>query len=741
MRIGPIGRLAHLAIGLLLAGQLPDAAAQPPGGERKTVRIVRTATPPVIDGRLDEEVWQQAAIVDDLHQILPTEYASPSEPTEVLLLYDSDALYVAARMPHSDPDSMTANVLRQGEVFWGDDLFSVILDPFDDQRSGYRFQVNPNGIRMQALYQDTTHQLWDWNGIWDAAATQNNDGWVAEIAIPFKTLSFDPNNDTWGINFRRDLGAADERIGWVSYNRTQDPSNEGEVVGLAGLDVGRGLDVVPSLSLRENKDFASAATNFDPQPSLDLFYKISPSLNGSLTINTDFSATEVDDRQVNLTRFNLFFPEKRDFFLRDSDIFRFGRLGVIPGGGGSAPGSFPRPTLENGQPFFSRSIGLSATGEQVGLDYGGKLSGRVGRWDVGMLAIRQDAFQDVAASDLLVGRVAANVLPESSVGIIITNGDPRSNLSNSVFGTDFRYFNSRLPGGRTLEGEAWLQQSRTEGIEGNDGAWGLRLRSPNTNGFRGGLGVKELQENFNPAMGYVNRRGIRDSTAEIGYTLRPRAPRVRSIYSGVDAQRIDVLDGALQTQVVTLRLLEMDNNTRDRLRLRYYASKEALQEPFEISEGVVLPTGQYEFGETELEIRGGPQRKVFGNFVYRTGDFYDGRRLGLSGQLGWRPSKHFRTTIDYSVNEVELPEGDFTTRLIQLRTDLIFSATLSWVTLIQYDNVSDTAGINSRLHWVPQAGREAYVVLNHNLIDTAEDLSFRSQTADLTLKYNYTFRF
>jgi hypothetical protein len=712
-------------------------------GTAKAIQIVRTDTAPVIDGRLDEAVWSRAAVVDDMHQILPTEYGDPSEATIVYLLYDQNFLYVGARMRHEQMP-MLATRLRQGENYWGDDLFAVMLDTFNDHRNGYRFQVNSNGVRMEALFQDTTRELWDWSGIWEARVNKDTDSWTAEFAIPFKTISFDPANDTWGINFRRDIGYADERTGWVSYNRTQNPANFGEIVGLEGMNLGLGLDVVPSISLDRNKLYGTDVTDNTTEPSLDLYYKISPSMNASLTFNTDFSATEVDDRQVNLTRFSPFFPEKRDFFLREFDIFQFGRLGRIQGGGGAGV-TFSRPSLENGQPFFSRRIGLSATGEPVDLEYGGKVSGRIGRWDLGALAIRQDQFGDIEASDLFVGRLAANVLAESSVGLIATSGDPRSNLDNSVVGVDFRYLNTRLPGGRTLEGEAWVQRSDTEGVDGDDGAWGFRLRSPNSGGWRAGLGVKELQENYNPALGFVNRRGIRDHMAELGYTWRFRRPYLRSVFSGLDAQRVDTLDGGLQSEVMTWRLLEINSNRRDEYTLYHFQTKEVLTEPFTIwddgTDEIVVPTGSYSFDETQISLEGGPLRKVFGLFTARSGDFYDGERLSLSGSLGWRPSMHFTTTLTYEVNDVELPQGDFVARLIQLRNDVVFSSTLSWVTLLQYDNFSETIGINSRLHWIPQAGREAFIVLNHGLQDFDRDNSFASASADLTLKYSYTFRF
>ncbi|HSG63753.1 MAG TPA: sugar-binding protein [Gammaproteobacteria bacterium] len=721
----------------------PASQGDPNG---KYVQIARTTTPPVLDGQLDDPVWMLAAVVDDMHQILPNEYDNPSERTTVYLLYDDNYLYVGARM-HHEHVPMLATRLRQGENYWGDDLFSVMLDTFNDQRNGYRFQVNSNGVRMQALFQDTTRELWDWNGIWDVQVTRDGTGWTAELAIPFKTVSFDPEGDTWGINFRRDIGYGDERTGWVSYNRTQNPANFGRVSGLEGMELGMGLDIVPSVSATESKIYdpdSTDSTDSNNEPSLDVYYKLSSSMNASLTINTDFSATEVDDRQVNLTRFNAFFPEKRDFFLREFDIFQFGRLGRIQGQGG-ANATFSRPSLENGSPFFSRRIGLSATGEPVDLEAGAKVSGRIGRFDLGALAIRQDEFADIEATDLFVGRIAANVLAESSIGLIATNGDPRTNLDNSLVGIDFRYINTRLASGKTLEGEAWAQRSETEGVEGDDGAWGLRLRSPNSGGLRWGLGVKELQANFNPALGYVNRKDVRDYTGELGYTWRFRRPYMRAIYSGLDAQRFDSLDGELQTQVLTWRLFEISSNRRDDYRLYYYDTRDVLSEPFEIwddgSEQIVIPAGDYSFGETQVTFEAGPLRKVFGEFSARVGDFYGGERTSVSGSIGWRPSMHFTTRLGYEINDVELPQGDFVARLISLRADVVFSSTMSWVTLLQYDNYSETVGINSRIHWIPQAGREAFIVLNHGLQDLDRDNSFRSANADLTLKYSYTFRF
>ena len=731
-------------LALLLAGSTAcfAVAAQddvPAGARVKTTEVVRVDTAPVLDGQLDDSVWSQAFVIDDLHQVNPTEYAEPSVATRIYLVYTEDAFYIGAELLDDNAADITARVLRQGESIFADDVFGVILDPFNDRRSGFRFSINPNGVRQELLYQNTSQQNDDWQGIWHAAASQNEDGWIAEIEIPFKTLSFDPANDSWGINFMRWLPRQNEWIGWVSRNNTLNPGIAGLATGFENMEQGLGLDIVPSLSLSKTKAYAPSMSDSDNKPSLDVFYKLTPSLNAALTINTDFSATEVDDRQVDLSRFSLFFPEKRDFFLTDADIFEFGRLGSISNFG-SGP-IFSRPSLENGRPFFSRRIGLSATGEPVDVEYGGKLSGRVGRWNLGALAIRQDEFGEVDATDIFVGRVAANVLEESSVGVMLTDGDPRSNLGNSLVGIDFRYLNTRLANGLTLRGDAWYQQTETDGLEGDDSAYGFRLQMPTGVGFRGSFGIKELQENFNPALGFVNRRGIRDHTLELGYSQRRTGGVLQTLYGGVDLQRINRIDGGLQTEVAAFRLLELQTRTRDNFDIRYTANKEVVLSPFEISEGIFIAAGEYSFDESGFDITTGGHRALSGSLNYRTGDFYNGERLMLNGSLIWSPSRNFRARIGYEFNDVELPEGDFVVRLLTLQADIVFSSTLSWVNLIQYDNVSETAGINSRLHWIPEAGREAFIVLNHTLQDLDRDNTFKSSQADLTLKFSYTFRY
>ncbi|HJR70970.1 MAG TPA: DUF5916 domain-containing protein [Gammaproteobacteria bacterium] len=710
-----------------LVGSVGAQEVVPDGGREKSVRIVRAAAPPVIDGVLDEEAWRLAAQLEDLHEIQPTEYAPASERTVVYLMYDADAIYIAARLYDREPGEITARILRQGERVFGDDWFSVLLDPFNDKRSGYRFQTNANGLRQEALFQNISDEQWDWQGIWYTASTIDDRGWVAEMAIPFKTLSFDPNNDTWGINFRRAIARRDERTGWVSRNRNSDPSTSGIVIGLEGLEQGLGLDVVPSVSVSRRRPFDGTATTSDTDPSLDVFYKATPGLTTALTINTDFSATEVDDRQINLTRFGLFFPEKRDFFLQDADIFEFGGLG------------------QNGRPFFSRRIGLSNEGEPIDLEVGGKVTGRIGRFNIGVLSVRQDGIGGALPADnATVGRVSANLLEESSVGMILTEGNPGVGVDNSLAGVDFLYRNSRLPGGRLVEVSAWMQESDTEGETRDQGAYGVRVGMPNNSGWRGGLGFTKLGEAFEPGLGFLNRPGIREADFGAQYTHRPREGWLRSISSGFDAERTEGLDGELESQSVSYGLIGLESRFGDEIEVEIEAEQDVLDEDFEISDGVIVPQAHYSFRNASVEFETADQRRVWGGVGFQTGDFYGGDRREIAAEINWRPSGRFRTGLGYEWNDIDLPGGSFVTRLASFTTEVAFSAKLSWVTRIQYDNDSDRVGVNLRLHWIPQAGREAFLVINHDLLrdfDSNLDDRFHSEVNDAVVKYSYTFRF
>jgi len=728
----------QLAVVLLSLCLADSGSAQIVDSQGKIIDVFQVDEAPLIDGQLDDDAWVFGTVVEDLHEVRPHEFAEPSQKSQIFVVYTKDALYLAARFQDSEPDKIGAKVLRQGDFSYGEDSFTVIVDPFNNERSGYAFDLTANGVRNQAVFRNVIGENWAWQGIWHGEARITEEGWTAELEIPFKTLSFDPRNETWGLNFIRYIGRNSEQIGWVSANRAQNPAVSGKITGMKGMQQGVGLDAVPAIRAGESKDYISGASTTTTEPSLDLFYKITPALTAALTINTDFSGTSVDARQINLTRFGLFFREQRTFFLQDTDIFEFGLIG---GRDFQSNSTLSRVEQESGRPFFSRRIGLSSSGETVDMNIGGKVTGRAGRWDIGLLAVQQDEFALTDPSDLFVARIAANVLEESSFGMILTHGDPESNLDNVLAGVDFRYLNTRLANGGTIEAGFWYQQSNTEGSSGDDAAFGFTLRAPNSEGFRGSIAYKELQQNFNPALGFVNRVNVRDFSTALGYTWYPQSTRVRNLFTGIDFQRIETIQGELQSQTITLRPIEISNNTSDSVKFHYLITDEVVDSPFEISEGVIIPAGSYAFEHPCAEVTTGDYRPLSGRAYYCDGDFYDGTKISTGGSLTWRPSKHFRLAARYDYNDIELPGGAFITRLMSLRADIAFTNTWYWENFVQYDNVSYSLGVNSILRWVPRAGREMVLVVNRTYIDFIRQQHFNRVSGDITFKFSYTFRF
>ncbi|MBT5030837.1 MAG: carbohydrate binding family 9 domain-containing protein [Proteobacteria bacterium] len=701
----------------------------------------RTEVAPVIDGIINGDPgWPNARVIDDLFQNRPVEYLPASEKTEFLITYDADNLYVAARVYYQNKEDIIANVLRQGERTVSDDRIGLVLDPFGDGRRGYLFTMNSNSVRSDSLFVSTSRFLPDWEGIWEAQATRTDYGWSGEMAIPFKTLSFDPNATTWGINFRRDIKGKAERIGWFSQNTAMNPGTSGTMTALQDINQGRGLDIVPSLSLVKNKINETGESSTSFEPSVDAFYKITPALNGAVTINTDFSATEVDDRQVNLTQFSLFFPEKREFFLRDFDIFDFGNIGA-----NEQRTSFNGSQRQNSRPFFSRKIGLASGGDPIALDAGVKVSGDVAGLNVGGLVIRQDEFETLNAVDLFVGRVSKDIFAESSIGMIYTDGDPRSNSDNSLIGVDFRYRNTRLGRGRSFTADAWYQQTTGELELDDEYSFGVKLTVPSTTGFGGTLQYQEIGENYNPALGFVSRKGVRLERIRLFHSTRSADGYFQERKPTVEYINWEYLDnGQVQTRLLNIRPLDLTNQSGDRiwgvLQRRKASVRGPDDQPLE-NIGIILPTGSYSWDRVAMGINSSSHRRFFTNTWGSWGDYYGGTSRSLRSDVTWRPSQHFNFTVGARLNDIDLPEGRFISRILNFNATWVFSSTLSWSNLIQYDNISENLGFNSRLHWVPKAGQDVFLVFNQGWQDRDLDNTFDAVQQDLTLKASYTFRF
>lgn len=704
--------------------EIPEEPAAPPPGYRvKSVDIVRFDAAPRIDGRLDEPQWRTATRIEDVEQFSPGNGAPPTEPTTFLLAIDNENLYVAADFRDSNPALIKRSQLVQGQAVFNDDYVQLFVDPYNSKRTGYIFYVNPNGVQRDGLLLGGLTYNMDWDGIWDAAAVVTESGWTAEIAIPFKTLSFDPRNDVWGLNLLRSIRRKREELAWSQRDRRITLDVAGEVRGMRGLRKGSGLDVVPSVAFTQRDQIAIGQTSFVPKPSLDAFYRITPALTAALTINTDFSATEVDDRQVNLTRFSLFFPEKRDFFLEGAELFEFGGL------------------AQNGRPFFSRTIGLSANGQPIDLEAGLKLTGSIGRYSVGALAVRQEASGPIPARDLFVGRAFVSLFEQSTLGIIATAGDPVADRHSSLVGVDLNLRDQTLLDGQLVEARLWMQQSDTEGIDGEEGAWGAQLAYPNDR-VEASVGYTRIEPQFRPALGFVNRTGIRQLDAVTRYRHRfANGGRwFRSWLGGATLTRVDNEAGSLESRALVLTPFSLDTQPGDQIALDLVRYTEVLPRPFFLPGGLVVQPGRYDWDRVRLYGSTAGFRRLTLTFDLESGDFYDGRRTDRRLGLQWRPNEHLFLAAQHQTNELELPGRSFTARVYSLTGNVAFNVRWAWLNVVQYDNVSGRLGVNSRLRWLPKQGQSAYFVVNY---DWREDAfgGFEPFLAETTLKFSYTFRF
>ncbi len=700
---------------------LPAVAAYSMDGTRKSIEIHRTDSPPVIDGILDDAVWQGTAFVDDFHQTSPGDGTPATERTLVSVTYDDEYLYIAANMLDSEPQAIQALQMIQGKLFNSDDRFWVTLDSFNNKRNDYFFQVNANGVRRDALRENNARFIDEWTTIWHAESQIHEDGWSTEIAIPFKSISFASNIDTWGVNFGRGIVRKQEYTSWSSYQREWWPAYGGEVRGIEEIEQGLGLDVVPSMNLGQGRDLVARHESSGIEPSLDVRYRITPSLSATLTLNTDFSTAEVDEQQVALDRFSLFFPEKRDFFLQDAGIFEFGNIDT------------------NGRPFFSRRIGLSADGEAVGIDAGIKTTGRIGDFSVGALAIRQEAYGAVDATDLFVARGSYNVLDESAVGFVMTHGDPASNDSNSVVGLDFLFRNSEGPFGEIFTGNFWAQQSRSPGVDGDESAFGVSLAIPSDK-LMAYLELQNIGENFHPALGFVNRAGIRHYGTGMRYRTRPDTGYWRAINHRFDFALVTDMAGQRLSQRLAIEPVGLYSNQDDYFFLRWERSDERVGQDFELFGRLEVPAGDYRFDRYRAQLTTGMQRPLRVVLAVEDGGFFDGTRLEKSVELQWRQSAYFFIGVGLTENVVVLPSGSFRSHLGSLRTDVAFNSRWSWSSFLQYDNTAEALGINSRLRFMPEAGKEFVFVLNHGLsVDEQNRLS--TTRNDINLKLSYTFRY
>jgi hypothetical protein len=712
------------------------------GQGRATVRAIKLTSPLVFDGRLDDEIYASTASVSDFLQQVPREGEKATERTESWVLYDRDTLYIAARCwDTAPPDRWVANELRRDtNQLRQNDTFGVILDTFYDRRNGYLFYTNPLGARADQAVTDEGNLNPDWNPVWDVRTGRFDGGWTVEMAIPFKSLRYRSGDDqVWGINIRRVIRRKNE---WTHLTLVPAAagvpggmfrlSRAGTLVGLDLPAASKNVELKPYGISRVTSDKTVVpAVNNDLgwDPGIDVKYGVTANLTADLTVNTDFAQVEVDEQQVNLTRFSILYPEKRDFFLEGRGLFDFARSGPNSSINALTP-----------QLFYSRRIGLNA-GRVIPIDAGGRLTGKVGRFGIGAMNIetRDEAVSSTPRTNFSVVRIKRDILRRSTIGAMVTNRSQSvvtKGGSNLSYGADaaFSFFQNVNFGG-------YWARADTDGITKDTDSYQGRL---DYTGDRYGVTGQYLKvgDNFNPEMGFVRRDNFKRSFAQARFSPRPRV-RFKGIRQFTYLANVDYIEngaGQLESRIQNERFA-IERQNSDVFSVEGNTDYELLLRPFTVARGVVIAPGGYTFSDVTIAYAMGLQRRVSGTWTVQRGQFYDGTITAFS-YTGARVSllKQWSVEPSLSINDVSLPAGDFSTTLLRARSDYGFSPRMFASALVQYSSTDKVFSSNLRFRWEYLPGSELFVVYTDER-DTLKpgypDLKNRA----FVIKINRLFRF
>lgn len=702
----------------------------------KSAAVTPTTTPIKLDGALDEPAWAQATALDEIQQREPKPSSPASERTEVRLLKDQTHLYIGVLCHDSEPNKVVGTQMARDAELEIDDSIAILLDTFHDRRNAFYFATNPAGALIDGLIVENQESInYNWNAIWNVRTQRTAQGWSAEFAIPFKSLSFNPGQDVWGFNFSRTIIRKIEEDRWAAprldVEFTQ-VSEAGELSGFAQAEQGRGLDVRPFAVGRWIRD-ERGNNRFEGDVGGDVFFNITPGLRLTSTLNTDFAETEVDNRQINLTRFPLFFPEKRAFFLENAGVFDFGRS-VVRG--------------QEMIPFFSRRIGL-LDGQEVPILAGTKLTGKAGRFDLGALAIRTQQTPLTEAKTYFVGRVKRNLFKQSFIGGLYTEGDPVNQTASSrTLGADVRLGTANFLGSqRNFALDAYAVNTQRAGPNssktGDASSFGAVASYPNDRWW-GYAEYRHVGRDFSPALGFIQRRAIDKFSTRVEFNPRPKKfLNVRQMFnefSFTAYRRNDV--GRIESWRLFTAPLNWEFNSGDRVEFNFVPTFERLFAPFEIAENVKLPTGDYRFTRYRAEVETAPKRPWQAFVTWWFGSYWSGRADELSAQVLFKFAPHFQAGVTAEQTFARLPQGKFVARVWALRADYAFSPFLNVANFIQYDNESRNLGWQSRLRWILQPGNELFLVFNQGWAqDPRGGFNFRTAGTRVAGKVQYTFRF
>ncbi|MDA2924511.1 carbohydrate binding family 9 domain-containing protein [Acidobacteria bacterium AH-259-O06] len=702
-------------------------AAQHAKREFYVIEAHRVQKGPHIDGFLDDEVWQSAALIDQFTQQEPKESAPATERTEVRILYDARCLFIGVYAFDSNSAGVIATEMRRdSDRLFDEDNFQVIIDTFNDSRSGYMFVTNPLGAKLeQQIFEEAegsrsgnnSNVNRNWDGVWAVASRRTKDGWTAEIAIPMMTLRFRQSDlQTWGINFMRSIRRKNEQVFWAPipkpYTLTR-VSLAGTLTGLSSLTHGMDLRIKPFIiaGVRSDRAGAETKTSILKDLGLDMKYGISSGMNLDLTFNTDFAQVEVDEQQVNLTRFSLLFPEKRDFFLENAGQFKVGTQ------------------RQEADLFFSRRMGLSESGQVIPIIGGARLTGKVGRNNIALMNIQTAEAFGQLGENFLVTRYSRDLLSRSKVGGIFINKES----------TNGSRFNRTMAADATLALRSnllinsFVAKTSTPGITKGDMAFYGRIgwRDAAWNLYAEYL---DIQDNFNAEVGFVPRRGIRTSRFHIGPTPRPKKYHIRMVEPMVNVTYTTDQNNRLVTRKVHYMVgFRMENGTY--INFIYNRFLEELDKPFRIRPNLTIPPGSYRFGQWVFELNSDPSRRVYQQFRYSPQTFFGGLRKDLDATVGIRASSQFAAEVQYKRNDVKLPGGAFEVNVGILRLDWAFSPRMTLRSLVQYNSSTHEISTNIRFNFIYRPGSDLYVVYKELRNDAGSAPFVRDR--QLMLKLNY----
>jgi len=682
-----------------------------------------------LDGRLDEPFWSRTQVATDFREVQPDEGAAPPQPTRVHIAYSATTLYVAFEVTETREGHYTAKVRQRDGETGVDDFVRIFLDPHQTGRDGYLFVVHPLGARWDALLENNDNLIMNWDASWDARTQRTANGWTAELAIPFSELSLTSNGHDWGFDTMRYFSRDQAVTRWAQIERnlgTFNISREGRLTGIHDIDTGMGIEAEVFGTTRYTHIWPEPGREDDVtfDASGNLFYKITPALTGTLTVNTDFSDTPLDPRIVNISRFATFFDETRDFFLQDAAIFEFGGNNFGP---------------SNGLPFFSRNIGR-ANGELVDLIGGGKISGRVGDVDVGALVTYMGEGAGVDPQVLGVFRASREVFGESRIGVIGTYGDPNGVEDNALGGIDFQHVID-LDNNAQINADFFFADTYTGGGMGHGQAWGATAIY-NSDEWWGRLRTKHLEEGYNPALGFANRPESREYDAVVRHRWRP------------DGDRFDFIDLFGWTTIVT----DLDSNAESRnfggsfemdftdgtyLGIAQDVNFEHVDGGFDLPGGVFVAPGDYHMQDLNIWWNGSSTWPFQPFWSTEFGTYFGSTYNFASVGANWRPSALLSVSTSHSYTNLDFGAAGRTEFYVgSMEFRITPTPNMELITEVQYDSISENLNVLSRFRWQINSASEVFIAVGHSADVPSRDFprEFESNVSTAVIRIGHTMR-